>query len=69
MLEQGFKPKRSFFIALGHDEEASGFEGAKEMSRILHERLKGQKLLYLLDEGTIIVKPNSFPGVSPAVAM
>lgn len=69
LLEGGFRPERSFFLALGHDEEGSGFEGAKGMAEVLENKLKGSKLLYLLDEGAIIVKPGTFPGVSSPVAM
>lgn len=69
LLKQGFQFKRSFYIALGHDEEGTGFEGAQEIARLLGMRLKSKKLLYSLDEGTIIVKPHTFPGVPSPVAM
>ena len=69
LLESGFTPRRSFFLALGHDEEGSGFEGAQEMAKILTNRLSGQELLYILDEGTFILKPGSFPGIRQSVAM
>ena len=69
LLETGFKPKRSFIIAMGHDEEASGLDGAREMSKIIKSRLHGKQLLYLLDEGTYVLKEGTFPGVPHSVAL
>ena len=54
-------------MAFGHDEEGSGFEGAGAIAKILESRLKSD-LLYLLDEGSIIVD-SGFPGVNGKVAM
>jgi carboxypeptidase PM20D1 len=68
MFEKGFQPKRSFFVAFGHDEEGSGFEGASDIAETLQSRGINGDLLYLLDEGTIIVN-GSFPGVNGLVAM
>lgn len=70
LIESGFRPKRSFFMAFGHDEEASGYEGASAISDLLIKDRKVTDLLYLLDEGSIIMKSGSFPGVSnSAIAM
>lgn len=69
LLESGFKPQRPFFVALGHDEEGSGFEGAQEISKILSDRIRRQHLLYILDEGTFILREGTFPGVSQSVAL
>lgn len=69
LLESGFKPRRSFFIALGHDEEGSGFEGAQTMAKILQDRIRQNPLLFILDEGTIILKDGTFPGVHHSVAL
>lgn len=74
LIEHNFKPRRSFFLAFGHDEEGSGFEGASEMAKIMKSKLSSRigendgSLLYLLDEGTIIVKSDAFPGVKDPVA-
>ena len=74
LIESGFQPKRSFFLAFGHDEEGSGFEGAAEMAKIIKHRLTSRvgendgSLLYLLDEGTFIVKGDAFPGISSSIA-
>lgn len=67
LLESGFRPRRSFYLAFGHDEEGSGFEGAAAIADTLKRR--GVKdLLYLLDEGSVIVE-NAFPGVTGKVAL
>ena len=39
LIESGFQPKRSFFLAFGHDEEGSGFEEAAEMAKIIKHKL------------------------------
>ncbi|XP_051736243.1 N-fatty-acyl-amino acid synthase/hydrolase PM20D1.1 [Ctenopharyngodon idella] len=53
LLEQGYTPRRSFYIGLGHDEEISGLKGAVNIVKLLKSR--GVKLLYVLDEGLTIV--------------
>lgn len=92
LLRSGFIPKRSFYLAFGHDEEGSGYEGAAAMADVLKSRLKVStssskvskdssevsedengsvqgSLLYLLDEGSIILKGSSFPGITSSVAL
>lgn len=69
LLETGFRPKRSFFLAFGHDEEGSGYEGAREIARVLKDRLQEKSLLFILDEGTFILKPGTFTGVPHSVAL
>ncbi len=54
LLEQGFKPSRSFFLAFGHDEELGGEAGAKEIASLLASR--NVELEYVLDEGSIVAK-------------
>ncbi|ROL53252.1 N-fatty-acyl-amino acid synthase/hydrolase PM20D1.1 [Anabarilius grahami] len=53
LLEQGYTPRRSFYIGLGHDEEISGPKGAVNIVKLLKSR--GVKLLYVLDEGLTIM--------------
>ncbi|KAI1304129.1 N-fatty-acyl-amino acid synthase/hydrolase PM20D1.2 [Halotydeus destructor] len=67
-LATGFRPRRTIYMAFGHDEEASGIEGAQAMAKVLEQRLGQDGLLYLLDEGALIVN-SPFPGVSGLVAM
>lgn len=49
LLEQGFVPKRSVFLAFGGDEETGGTRGASTIAGILAGR--GLKPGFLLDEG------------------
>lgn len=66
LLEKGFRPNRSFFLAFGHDEEASGFDGASYISALLQAR--NVTLEYLLDEGMMVIN-NTIPGLNVPVAM
>uniref|UniRef100_A0A8C5LUU1 Peptidase M20 dimerisation domain-containing protein n=1 Tax=Leptobrachium leishanense TaxID=445787 RepID=A0A8C5LUU1_9ANUR len=49
LFKRGYKPRRSFYIGLGHDEEIGGRHGAKEIVKTLETR--NVKLEFLLDEG------------------
>ncbi|XP_035238051.1 N-fatty-acyl-amino acid synthase/hydrolase PM20D1.2-like [Anguilla anguilla] len=49
LLERGYRPRRGFYIGLGHDEEVSGREGAVNIVKVLKSR--GVKLAFVLDEG------------------
>lgn len=65
LLKSGFKPRRTLYLAFGHDEEVLGLEGAQEIARLLKERERinrYDKLEYIIDEGLIISKTH-FPGV------
>ncbi|XP_008578697.1 PREDICTED: probable carboxypeptidase PM20D1 [Galeopterus variegatus] len=53
LLIRNYIPRRSFFIALGHDEEVSGMNGAQKISALLQAR--GIQLAFLVDEGSFIV--------------
>ena len=66
LLEAGFQPRRTIYIAFGHDEEIGGREGAVLMAGMLEER--GVKPVFLLDEGGYI-SHGTIAGVEPAVAM
>ncbi|KAJ0064343.1 hypothetical protein NL108_006352, partial [Boleophthalmus pectinirostris] len=53
LLMKGYTPQRGFYIGLGHDEEVvGGGNGAENIVRVLKER--GVKLLFVLDEGSLI---------------
>uniref|UniRef100_H9GJ29 Peptidase M20 domain containing 1 n=1 Tax=Anolis carolinensis TaxID=28377 RepID=H9GJ29_ANOCA len=52
LLKRNYRPQRSFYIGLGHDEELSGKNGAKKIVAELES--KGVKLAYVLDEGSFI---------------
>ncbi|KAG8589329.1 hypothetical protein GDO81_006357 [Engystomops pustulosus] len=66
MLKRGYKPKRSFYIGLGHDEEVSGHNGAMKIVERLQSR--GVKLLFVLDEG-LAVLDGVIQGVKRPVAL
>ncbi|GAM20666.1 hypothetical protein SAMD00019534_038410, partial [Acytostelium subglobosum LB1] len=66
LIEQGFRPQRSLYLALGHDEEIGGVDGAKHMAEYLKAR--GVQLEYILDEGLPIMRPPVLPGVTRKVA-
>lgn len=73
MIGTGFRLKRSIYLVFGHDEEISGVEGAQTVAKLLSKRLKttdarGNKFLYILDEGTIISKTR-FPGIEANIGL
>jgi carboxypeptidase PM20D1 len=49
LVGEGFSPKRTIFLAFGHDEEIYGLEGALKISQWLEKQ--GIKLGAVLDEG------------------
>ncbi|KAG8518089.1 N-fatty-acyl-amino acid synthase/hydrolase PM20D1 [Galemys pyrenaicus] len=53
LLVRNYVPRRSFYIALGHDEEVSGKYGAQKISALLQSR--GVQLAFLVDEGSFIL--------------
>ena len=65
-LKAGDVPKRPLYVALGHDEETSGIQGAKELGEVLRKR--GARPLFVIDEGLTILS-KFLPGVSDPVAM
>ena len=66
LLNQGFQPQRSLYLAFGHDEEIGGLKGAAEISALLRSR--GVKLEYVLDEGGIVAE-GMIPGISAPVSL
>lgn len=53
LLATGFEPHRSVMIALGHDEEIGGSEGAKRMAALFLE--SGIRPWFVVDEGGWVV--------------
>lgn len=49
LVKQGFTPKRTIYLAFGHDEEMYGLEGALQIARWLEQQ--GVQLGAVLDEG------------------
>jgi carboxypeptidase PM20D1 len=66
LLKQGFHPERTIYLALGHDEEITGLNGAREIARLLRER--GVELEAVLDEGGFLIG-GLLPGVSRPSAL
>ena len=66
LVSQGFEPRRTLYLAFGHDEELGGYQGAAAMAAILQQR--AGKLAFLLDEGGVIAQ-DLIPGVTRPVAL
>ncbi|WP_286755610.1 M20 family peptidase [Roseivirga sp. UBA838] len=66
LLAEGFQPKRTLYLAFGHDEEVGGELGAKTIASFLKNQ--GIEAEYVLDEGYAITQ-GLVPGVDRDVAM
>lgn len=66
LLRQGFVPRRTLYLAYGHDEEIGGANGAGALAAVLKER--AGRLEFLVDEGGIVAD-GVLPGVGRPVAM
>ena len=62
LFERGFVPGRDVYLALGHDEELGGAEGAKQLARYFAQR--GIRFSLVLDEGGFI-SDGAFPVGKP----
>jgi carboxypeptidase PM20D1 len=50
LIASGFEPRRTLYLAFGHDEEVSGLNGALKI--VQHFRQRNLTLEFVLDEGT-----------------
>jgi carboxypeptidase PM20D1 len=66
LLKRGFQPKRTLYLAYGHDEEVGGTNGAMKIATLLKK--KNVKLDFVLDEGGSIIS-GVVPGVKKPVAL
>lgn len=66
LVRAGYKPRRTIYLAFGHDEEAIGSAGAGAIAATLKQR--GVRLAFVLDEGQAIVQ-GIIPGVKGPVAL
>jgi carboxypeptidase PM20D1 len=66
LIGEGFRPRRTLYLAFGHDEEVGGTRGARKIAELLKQR--GIKLEMVLDEGGI-VGDGIMPGVEPPTAL
>ncbi|RMZ96294.1 putative carboxypeptidase PM20D1 [Brachionus plicatilis] len=62
-LKKNGQPRRTIYLAYGHDEEASGYQGAKSIAKFLGNTT----LEFVLDEGTMIVE-KVFKGLDTPLA-
>lgn len=54
LLQQKFQPKRGIVVALGFDEEVSGFHGAQELGKYLLDRFGPDGIFAIVDEGSTL---------------
>ncbi len=66
LLGQDFVPKRTIYLAFGHDEELGGPNGATKIAELLEKR--GVHLYFTLDEGLVITH-GIIPGVAKPAAL
>ena len=66
LLQHGYVPRRTIYIAFGHDEESGGNAGAASINRLLKSR--GIRLDYALDEGLTITE-GMVPNITRPVAL
>jgi carboxypeptidase PM20D1 len=66
LLKAEFQPRRTIFLAFGHDEEIGGLNGAKKIASLLQER--GIKASFVLDEGGLLVE-NLVDGLKHPLAL
>lgn len=67
LLADGFQPRRTFYLAFGHDEEVGGVRGAKAIAELLAAR-DAEPYAFVLDEGGAVAR-GMVPGVEGAVAL
>ncbi|CAH1239320.1 PM20D1 [Branchiostoma lanceolatum] len=65
-LKRGHRPRRTLYLAFGHDEEVLGHYGAQKIAELLEER--EVKLEFVVDEGFAVTK-DFVPGVDRKVAL
>lgn len=65
LIVSGYQPRRTVYLAFGHDEELGGEEGAAYLAATIRQRTP--HLAYLLDEGGMNVL-GAVPGVASPVA-
>jgi carboxypeptidase PM20D1 len=66
LLKEGFRPRRTVYLACGHDEETGGENGSARIAELLRRR--GVRLAWVLDEGGMVTE-GLIPGVTAPVAL
>ena len=59
LLQEGYRPKRTIYFALGHDEEVSGKNGAGKIAEYM--KTNGIRPAFTLDEGMMILDERLSP--------
>lgn len=54
LLAQGFRPRQTVYLVMGHDEEVSGLRGAKKVVELLQSRKV--RLDWVMDEGLLVTE-------------
>lgn len=67
LVGEGFQPRRTIYLAFGHDEEIGGPDGAGRIAELLAER-GAEPYAFVLDEGGAITA-GSMPGLEGPVAV
>jgi carboxypeptidase PM20D1 len=68
LIQHKITPPRTVYLALGHDEEIGGKNGAAYIAKYLTEQPNFKQFEFILDEGSMIVK-GGVPGFTSHVAM
>lgn len=66
LLQEGFQPRRTIYLAFGHDEEVGGAQGAGSIAKYMEEQ--GIKPEFVIDEGGYISE-GEMPGISQPVGI
>jgi carboxypeptidase PM20D1 len=66
LLQKGYQPERTIYLAFGHDEEVSGREGAINIVKLFEKRKI--EFEYIMDEGGT-VSEGIVPGTSAPIAL
>ncbi|MEA2878758.1 MAG: carboxypeptidase [Hyphomicrobiales bacterium] len=66
LAAQGLRPRRTIYLAFGHDEEVSGRRGAKAIAELLAAR--NVRLAFVLDEGLLVME-RALPGLEKPAAL
>lgn len=68
LLAAGKRPRRTVYLAYGHDEEIGGRDGAVAMAAEVEQRLGGRRVAAVLDEGGAVTS-GGVPGLKMEGAM
>ena len=67
LLTEGYQPRRTLYLAFGHDEEVGGVRGAAQIAQVLEAR-GAEPYAFVVDEGGAVTR-DMVPGVEGAVAL